>query len=142
MPLSYTEAAVTEAEADAYAQPRGWSDWAAATADDKTAALRRGQDAIAGLYNARWTVEFENDDAPDQVKFAIVEAAWRELAKPGSMQPDMARGGKIKSAGAGPAQVTFADGAPVETTFKAIDGLLAGLVGRNSTTTFGFVARA
>ena len=142
MPLSYTEAAVTEAEADAYAQPRGWSDWAAATADDKTAALRRGQDAIAGLYNARWTVEFENDDAPDQVKFAIVEAARRELSDPGSMQPDLDRGGKIKQMQAGSVNMVFADGAPAETTFAAIDGLLAGLVRSKTNTTFGFMARA
>ncbi len=128
MPLSYVDLAVTEAEADAYAQPRGWSDWVAASVNDKTAALRRGQDAIASLYNSRWAVEFENDAAPDEVKFAIVEAARRELDDPGSMQPDLDRGGKITSMKAGSVAMTYADGAPGGTSFSAIDGLLAGLL--------------
>ena len=142
MPLSYVDLAVTEAEADAYAEPRGWSDWDAASSTDKTAALRRGQDAIASLYNSRWAVEFENDAAPDQVKFAIVEAARRELEDPGAMQPDLDRGGKIKSMQAGSVQMVYAEGAPAETTFAAIDGLLAGLVRSKSGATFGSVARA
>lgn len=128
MPLSYVDLAVTVEEADAYAQPRGWSDWAGASTNDKTAALRRGQDAIASSYNSQWAVDFDNDDAPNQVKFAIVEAARRELDDPGSMQPDLDRGGAITSMKAGSVALTYADGAPGGTSFSAIDGLLAGLI--------------
>lgn len=46
--LSYTIAAVLPAEADAYADARGWSDWVAASEVDKVVSLRRGQDYIAG----------------------------------------------------------------------------------------------
>lgn len=126
-------------------------------------ALRRGTRGIDGLYGPRFIgapvtvsqalewprigavwrgAELPDDEIPQKVKDAACEAAWRELNKPGTLQPDLARGGKIKSAGAGPAQVTFADGAPSETTLSAIDGLLSGLVRAKTTSTFGFVARA
>lgn len=85
--LSYTTLAVTVAEADAYATARAWSAW---TGDEavKTAALRRGQDYIASSYNARWNVEFDDMNAPDEVKYAIIEAAYREIVTPGSLAPD------------------------------------------------------
>jgi rhamnose utilization protein RhaD (predicted bifunctional aldolase and dehydrogenase) len=143
--LSLTEMAVTINEADAYAQSRGHSNWldAEASPDDaREAALRRGQDAIAGMFNARWSIEFENDDAPERVKMAIVEAAIRELANPGSMTPDQARGGRIKSVGAGSARVEYMDSAPAETVFLAIENLLRGLVTPKGGTIVGFAARA
>jgi hypothetical protein len=79
--LSYTDPAVTVAEADAYATARAWANW---TGNDtvKTAALRRGQDYIAGAYNGRWATEWDNDAAPEPVRFAIIEAARRELVTP------------------------------------------------------------
>ncbi len=85
--LSYTDPAVTVAEADAYATARAWANW---TGNDtvKTAALRRGQDYIAGAYNGRWATEWDNDAAPEPVRFAIIEAARRELVTPGSLSPD------------------------------------------------------
>jgi hypothetical protein len=129
--LSFTELALTMAEADDYAESRGRTAWTDATDSPDTlrlAALRRGQDYIAATYNTRWASEWENSDAPEQVKYAITEAAIRELAKPGSLNPDMKRGGLLKSVGAGSAQVEFMDGAPAETVFKVIDGLLSGLV--------------
>ncbi|MFC3072353.1 DnaT-like ssDNA-binding protein [Shinella pollutisoli] len=139
--LSFTTLAVTLEEADAYATARAWANWIG-TDDAKTAALRRGQDFIASAYNSRWIDEWDNDHAPEEVKFSIIEAARRELVKPGSMSPDLKRGGKIKAVGAGSARVEFADGAPAETTFSIIDGLLAGLVAPKSGTLVGFAARA
>jgi len=140
--LSFNELAVSLEEANAYVAERAYTDWTG-TDQAKTAALRRGQDFVAGVYNGRWSEEFENNDAPDEVKFAIVEAARRELAKPGSMSPDLKRGGAIKSVGAGSARVEFADGAPAETTFLAIERLLSGLISTTSSTTVvGFCARA
>ena len=85
--LSYTTLAVTVPEADAYAQARAWTAWAGDDAA-KTAALRRGQDYIASTYNSRWSVEFDDTDAPAEVKYAIVEAAYREIVTPGSLAPD------------------------------------------------------
>ncbi|GAA4169132.1 DnaT-like ssDNA-binding protein [Shinella granuli] len=139
--LSFTTLAVTLEEANAYATARAWANWTG-TNDAKTAALRRGQDAIASMYNSRWIVEFDDEDAPEQVQFAIIEAARRELVKPGSMSPDLKRGGKIKAVGAGSARVEFADGAPAETTFSIIDGLLSGFVTSKSSTLVGFAVRA
>ena len=125
--LSMTDPAVTPSEADAYATLRGWTDW---TGDEtaKTTALRRGQDFILFRYNSRWIDEWPNDEAPENVKFAIISAARRELVSPGSLTKDKKRGGKIKEAGAGSARVVFADGAPADTVYDDIEGLLRGLV--------------
>jgi hypothetical protein len=86
MALSYTVAAVTPAYANNYITARGLSGWPTNT-DDQTAALRRGQDHIARIYNGRWSVEFTDDDAPEVVKFAIIEAALVEARNPGSLAP-------------------------------------------------------
>lgn len=86
--LSFTDLAVDLTEADSYALARGWSDWAG---DDtaKTAALRRGQDAIARTFNGRWADDgWGDDDTPDLVRFAIIEAARKEMAEPGAMSPE------------------------------------------------------
>lgn len=72
--------------------------------------------------------ELPDDTIPRQIVEAMCEAAIRELAKPGSMSPDLKRGGRIKAVGAGSARVEFMDGAPAETTFKTIDGKLAALL--------------
>jgi hypothetical protein len=85
--LSYTTLAVTVAEADAYAQARAWTAWTGEEAA-KMAALRRGQDYIASTYNGRWSVEFDDTNAPPEVKYAIIEAAYREIVTPGSLAPD------------------------------------------------------
>ena len=136
--LSYTDLAVTTVEADAYAQARGWANWTGDTAA-KTAALRRGQDYIAGAYNARWIDEFESDATPEAVKYAIIEAARRELVEPGSLSPDVTLGRVKKSVRVeGAVAVEYAgsgvaDQLPVLT---AIDGLLAGLLRPGRTRTY------
>ena len=85
----------------------------------------------------------DDDVIPKQIKEAAIEAAIRELANPGSLSPDRQRGGAIKELKAGSVDITFADNAPIETTFTAIDGLLSGFLlpvkGKTST---AFVARA
>jgi hypothetical protein len=86
---------------------------------------------------------FDEDTIPQQIKDACCEAAVREIAKPGSLSPDRQRGGAIKEVKAGSVDITFADGAPIETTFTVIDGMLSGLLllskGKTATS---FVARA
>lgn len=89
--LSYTDPAVSVADADSYAALRAWSDWTGAE-EAKVAAIRRGQDYIAGVGNGRWATEWSNDDAPAEVKYAIIEAARRELSNPGSLSPDVVTG--------------------------------------------------
>lgn len=100
--LTFTTLAVTVAEADAYCTSRGISDWTGDTAT-KTAALRRGQDYIAGKYNGRWTyettdngvttyLEWQDTAAPDAVKYAVIEAAVREITVPFSLTPDVVMG--------------------------------------------------
>lgn len=89
--LSFDAMAVTVAEADTYCAGRGLTAWTGDNAA-KTAALRRGQDYIAGVYNTRWSVGFDDATAPNMVKYAIVEAALRELAKPASLTPDIILG--------------------------------------------------
>lgn len=137
--LSYSMLAVTVAEADAYAQSRAWADW---TGDEttKNAALRRGQDHIASLYNGRWNVEFDGATAPELVKFAIITAARRDLIAPGSLGK---RGGLIKSVGAGSARVEFVDHAKADTFADDTDRMVAGLVyPARGNTTATFLARA
>jgi len=85
--LSFTDPAVSVAEADAYASLRAWIDWTGSD-EVKTAALRRGQDYIAGIGNGRWETVWANDDAPSEAKYAIIEAARRELVLPGGLAPD------------------------------------------------------
>ncbi|MEX0803332.1 MAG: DnaT-like ssDNA-binding protein [Candidatus Binatia bacterium] len=84
--LSYTILAVTAADATTYMEARGKAAWPA-DADDRTEALRRGQDYIAREYNERWAEEWENDDAPELVQFAIYEAALAEAVTPGLLSP-------------------------------------------------------
>lgn len=92
----------------------------------------------------RSDVTFRGDELPDaeipaQVVRATAEAAVREIADPGSIAPDLERGGRIKSLQAGSVGVTYTDAAPAETTFTLIDGILSGLIGRGNATQ---VARA
>lgn len=86
--------------------------------------------------------ELPDDTIPQKIVDAMCEAAIRELANPGSMSPDLKRGGKIKAVGAGSARVEFMDGAPATTVFQAIDGKLNGLVKPASSFATSFVSRA
>lgn len=108
--LTYTTLAVTLAEAAAYAEARVWSDWIGTDAA-KTGALRRSQDYIASTYNSLWRDEWEEADAPDEVKYAIIEGARRELVSAGSLSPDVTPG-KIKTRVRveGAVDVTYATG--------------------------------
>lgn len=131
MTLSLTAMAVTLAEANAYATARAKTTWTAASTG-KDEALRRGQDYIAGRYNLRWSVTFDNAAAPDAVKFAIVEAAIRELASPGSLTPDVTLGREKVLTGLDSLKWTpVLSDAKVDDlrpTLTAIDGLLSGMV--------------
>lgn len=142
--LSYTTIAVTVSEADAYATSRAWTDW---IGDDaaKTSALRRGQDYIAGIYNSQWNVEFDDDTAPDLVKYAIIEAARRELVSPGSLMPDVVGVERVLREKVGDLEVQYADAgelADARPRIGIIEGLLSGLIQAARNSTVSFLARA
>lgn len=140
--LSFTDPAVTVAEANTYAAAMGYGDW---TGDDpaKEAALMRGQLYIAATYNGRWVSEWENDDAPEPVKLAIIEAARRELVEAGSLAPDFDPTAAVKSysEAVGPITESMTYATPdrasrAAKTFPIIDGLLVGLLGGMGGTNF------
>lgn len=65
---------------------------------------------------------------PHEVIEATCEAAIRELAEPGTLSPDLERGGAIKRLAAGSVEIEYADGAPAVTLFRRVDEALAGLL--------------
>lgn len=163
----------TLSDALAYHTARANAAWLAEGVTDpqRTAALVRGSAALDGLYGARFPGvktggrsqalawprvdrdgspvtdnegnEIEDDEIPAEIVNACYEFALRELTEPGSTQEDLARGGAIKSVGAGSARVEFMDSAPAETIFTAIDNMLSGLLKpKPSATLVGFAARA
>ncbi|MGB3833793.1 MAG: hypothetical protein WA975_18230 [Mesorhizobium sp.] len=145
--LTLTEDSLTVSEADAYAASRGravWTDKPSSPPTEKEAAIRRAIDFMAGTYNDRWLVEFDPDDAPDGVKFAIAEAAIREIEEPGALLPDLDSNGRIKSMSAGSVNITYADGVTLQSVFQGIENLLvaAGLIKARSSTMSSFYARA
>ena len=129
--LSFTDPAMTPAEATAYIEAAGGAGWP----DDTPAreqAIMRGQRAIAAQYNGRWLTEWENDAASDAVKHAIAEAALIEARSPGALNappPD-----KVLTGAKGITwQVTAAKpGSPESRMAANIAGLLAGLVAARS----------
>jgi hypothetical protein len=73
--------------------------------------------------------ELPSDTIPRQIVEATCEAAIRELAEPGSMSPDMDRGGRIKRERVeGAVEVEYMDGAPAGTDRPLIDGKLSALL--------------
>lgn len=129
--LSYTDPAVTVLEADAYLVTAG-QPWAG-TEDAKAAAIIRGQRYVAGIGNGRWAAEWDSDAAPESVRFAIIEAAQRELAAPGSLSPDYVASKVVKrekkQVGPLAKEMEYAEAtsaASVRPHIEIIDQLLAG----------------
>lgn len=133
--LSFAAPATTPAEVTAYHSAAGATGWPPVEVTQAQAILR-GQRAIAALYNDRWTVEFDNDDAPEAVKFAIAEAALLEAVTPGTLNapaPD-----KVLT-GAGKLSWTVTNAKPGTVAGKLsenIEALLSGLVKPKSATQF------
>ncbi|PWJ81494.1 hypothetical protein C7441_11026 [Pseudaminobacter salicylatoxidans] len=147
MPLSLTVDSVTPQEVDAYADARGrtvWTDAPSTPPEPKLQAIRRATDYLAATYNGRWLIEFQPNDVPDEVTFAISEAAVRELEEPGSLSEDLDPNGRIASMSAGSVSITYADGSAPADAFTGIENLLlaAGLIGRRSSTSVTFFGRA
>lgn len=69
-----------------------------------------------------------NDEIPVEIVQATCEAAVRELADPGSMMPDLERGGGIRRLKAGSVEIEYGANAQNQTTFQTIGNLLSGLL--------------
>jgi hypothetical protein len=155
----------TLAEAYDYHAARGnseWTDTPASPADpDQEAALVRATSYIDGRYGSRfpgvkkngraqalaWPREdaidndgfdIEDDEVPSEVKKATFEAALRELASPGSLNPDVVMTDRVKSEKVDVIAIEYASSSSAEDSIpvvNAIDDLLAVLVGSTSGTT-------
>jgi len=140
----------TVAEAEDYATDRLYTSWTSASSG-KEEALIRATAAIDAMYGGRfpgykvsgrdqsleWPRQAAYDDednliaadeVPIEIKQAVYEAAVRELAVPGSMMPDLERGGGIRSLRAGSVAIEYSDTATVTTTYSLINGILAPLL--------------
>lgn len=146
--LSLTQDSVTLAEAEAYAVSRARPSWVNAPSsppEAKEAAIRRATDYMAGTYNSRWIVEFTADDAPTAIKFAICEAAIRELSKPGSLKPDYKPSERVIAKTIDTISKTFADVKSDDAmlpVFPAIEALLVGYIRAPGAALFGKAVRA
>lgn len=69
-----------------------------------------------------------SDEIPVEILNATIEAAIRELAEPGTLSPDLERGGAIKRVKAGSVEVEYGGNATAATVFSAIDAALSGLL--------------
>lgn len=139
------------ADADEYFSDRGSTTWSAGTPTTKAEALIRATAAIDATYGNRFTGYRSNgrdqelqwprtqaydqesyllpsDEVPTEVVKATFEASVRELAEPGSMAPDLERGGQVKSLKAGSVAIEYGDNADATTTYTLIDGILSGLL--------------
>lgn len=134
-----------------YATSRGLT-FAAMPEDEAKSALIRATDAMDATYRQRLPGDkvdgrdqslewprtgatdangdtIEEDEVPDEWVRATFEMAVRERANPGSMMPDLERGGAIRSIRAGSVGIDYGNNASATTVFTKIDGMLSGLLG-------------
>lgn len=164
--LSTANSYVSEADATTYFIDRDVEDWHNYTGtNDKEAALVRATAAIDGLYRGsfpgykklsrdqalEWPRSYaydiegnliDSDSVPTEIVQATCEAALRELNDPGSMSPDLERGGDIRRMKAGSVEIEYGAGATSTTAFTIIGRLLSGILTSGATSSmFGSSAR-
>lgn len=91
-------------------------------------------------YDVDW-YPINNDEVPIEVKNAVCEMAVRELADPGSMLPDLDRGGQVQSLRAGTVEIVYGSNAVARTTFQLVDGIMARLLGPSNASFVGYASR-
>lgn len=136
----------------AYHAARGNAAWSAdgVTDEQRTAALTRASSWVDG-YRSRFPGrkaggraqerewprvgasdaednEIADDEIPVEIEQATYEAALRELVEPGSLSPDLERGGAVKRLKAGSVEIEYADSASLTTTFTAIQSILESIL--------------
>jgi hypothetical protein len=70
----------------------------------------------------------DGNEVPIEVVNATCEAAVRELESPGSVLPDLERGGSVKRLKAGSVEIEYGANASPQTTFQLINGILSGIL--------------
>jgi len=83
--------------------------------------------AYAGGYDPAYDY-IAQDVIPIEIINATCEAAIRELAVPGSLTPDLDRGGAVKRLKAGSVEIEYGASASATSTWTAIDNALSGLL--------------
>lgn len=149
--LSNAVSLCSVADADTYWAARNGADWSGASAPLKEVALVKASDYIRNQKRYRWTGgkktyaqkmpwprtnagERDGTVVPDNVVPWQVTEATAFLAnrfiqdEELDLQPDLARGGQVKSETVGPISTTYMDGAPMETVILAVDGILSPLL--------------
>jgi len=132
---------------DAYHEDMGNTAWGAALAAAKKSAIFR---AMAWIESQNWRgikADYDqplewprasvvdrngytigDDEIPQNVIRALCEASLIELATPGALRPDLARGGMVTEQTIhGAVTVKYASGAPAATVYKTASGYLHGL---------------
>lgn len=160
---SNADSYVALADAVTYASARGLT-FPASPAGPAEAALIRATAAIDATYRSRfpgqrldgrgqaleWPRKYAGDaegnpiaqnEIPQEIITATIEAAVRELASPNSMMPDLERGGQIKTLQAGSVQIEYGSNATAQTTFSLIDGILSSLIGGGTSGLFATAVR-
>jgi hypothetical protein len=148
--LSTANAYVSVDDCAAYCTDRGLAFGASPTVTGEQAIIRAST-AIDAIYRDRFpgnkrkgraqamewprSSAFDNsseliadDEIPIEIIQAVCEAAIRELAEPGSMMPDLERGGGVRRLKAGSVEIEYGANALNQTTFTAIGNLLSGLL--------------
>jgi hypothetical protein len=141
--------------ADTYCDDRSITDWTTNTTGDKEGALIRASAALDGIYRPRYpgyrsnfrnqglewprTMAYDSEGIlvagntiPIEVIHATIEAAVRELVTPGSILPDLERGGDIRTLQAGSVRIEYGANAVPYTAFTVIDGIMSSLLGAAS----------
>lgn len=149
---SNAESYLSVADADTYVTNyRGAAHaWLSLDTTTKEVLLRRAALYIDNRYLNRWKgyattdtqrLEWPRIDAvtssgwyiacntiPEALKYAQVEAAIRLNEDEANVQPDLARGGKVKSEKVDVIAITYMDGAPSRTVYTQIDEWLKDLI--------------
>lgn len=158
------------ADADAYVSLADFQAWVAAqygatlpTDAEQERAIRRATSYIDARYRARFpglrrrerdqALEWPRTDAvdaegwsvpyaelPSEIVKATCEAAYRETVTPGTLSPDLDRGGAINRLKAGSVEIEYSGSAPATTAFQDIDNALARLL-RPASVMFGTAVR-
>jgi hypothetical protein len=152
--LSTAESYVSVADAATYASNHGLT-FAASPEAAAEQALRRATQWLDATYGSQFPgtrtngrsqalqwprtdatdvegEEIASDEIPVEIINATIEAAIRELATPGTLTPDLKRGGSIKRVKAGSVEVEYGAGATAMTLFTKIDAVLSSLIEKRS----------
>lgn len=154
---------------DNYLSIQGYTDYLAATQDEKQGAIVRATSALEAIYGDRYPGEPVNgrlqsllwprkgatdvdgeeiaeNEIPVELKRASAEAAYLEWLQPGYLTPNWTPDQLVKSEKLGPLSVTYSDPAAFgrggnKPTLAKIDSIMSGLLGAPNSLLFGTVER-